>query len=184
MYFTTSFVALAATILGVSAVPFASSNNLAARDDSSWAPVTHLVEVGVDGLTYTPPFITANVGDSVELIFFANNHTFVQSSFENPCCPLAGGGIFAGFHPSDITAASTGLATFTSATFEVSTTSPLWFYCAQADHCQSGMTFAINPPPGTVATFDQVAATKKENIAPPGGPVGVELGLLEVYLGS
>jgi hypothetical protein len=183
MYFTTSFIALAATILGISAAPLASARgNLAARD--SWSPpVTHLVEVGADGLTYAPPFITANVGDSVELIFFAKNHTFVQSSFKDPCTPLAGGGIFAGFHPSDITTNSTGSVTFTSATFEVGTSSPLWFYCAQANHCQSGMTFAINPPPGTVATFDKVAATKTENIAPPGGPVGVELGLLEVYLG-
>jgi hypothetical protein len=175
MQFTTALISLVAA-LGVSAAP-------AIIPPVNLDPTIHIVDVGKDGLTYTPPFITANVGDLVQMRFFAKNHTLVQSSFQDPCTPLAGGGIFAGFHPSNITADSTGLVTFETATFPVETTSPLWFYCAQADHCQSGMTFAINPPPGTVATFDQVAATKQQNIAPPGGPTGVVLEELPVFLG-
>ena len=57
------------------------------------------------------------------------------------------------------------------------TDAPLWFYCAQANHCQSGMTFAINPPAGSVDKFNKVAASKEQNIAPSGEPVGVAQGL-------
>jgi plastocyanin len=177
MYFTTALISLIAA-LGVSAAPL-SSSSISPRTESR--PVTHLVEVGKNGLTYTPPFITAKPGDLVQLNFFAKNHTFVQSSFADPCTPLVNG-LFAGFQPSNITVNSTGFVTFKTVTFEVGTSSPLWFYCAQANHCQSGMTFAINPPPGSVETFDKVAATKTENIAPYGGPVGVVEGLEEVFI--
>jgi hypothetical protein len=182
MHFPTAIIALAAA-LGVSAAPVGSvdENTVAARDYAY--PVTHYVDVGKNGLTYSPPFITTSEGDWVEMRFFAKNHTLVQSSFKDPCTPLVNG-IFAGFHPSTITANSTGTVTFDTIKFQVDTSSPLWFYCAQANHCQSGMTFAINPPPGSVATFDQVAATKAKNIAPPGGPVGVLLGTETVILGS
>jgi hypothetical protein len=174
MQFTTALISLIAA-LGVSAVPLGSTPRTLAT------PVTHVVDVGKNGLTYTPPFITTNPGDLVEMRFFAKNHTLVQSSFQDPCTPLVNG-IFAGFHPSNITVNSTGLVTFDTITFQVDTTSPLWFYCAQENHCQSGMTFAINPPAGSVATFDKVAATKTQNIAPAGGPVGVLQGLEQVFL--
>ena len=176
MQFTAALISLIAA-LGVSAVP------VAPLPLGVPTPAIHIVDVGKDGLTYTPPYITANVGDVVEMRFFAKNHTLVQSSFQDPCTPLAGG-IFAGFHPSNITAQTTGLVTFTTIAFPVETTSPLWFYCAQANHCQSGMTFAINPPAGSVAIFDKVAATKAENIAPPGGPVGVLVRTEEVFIPS
>jgi len=44
------------------------------------------------------------------------------------------------------------------------------------------MTFAINPPAGSVEKFNEVAATKTENIAPAGGPVGVAQGLEVVFI--
>ena len=44
------------------------------------------------------------------------------------------------------------------------------------------MTFAINPPAGSVDTFNKVAATKVKNIAPYGGPVGVVAGLEERFI--
>ena len=177
MQFTVALISIVSA-LGVSAMP-----TLPPFGSPFASPVVHVVDVGKDGLTYTPPYITANFGDVVEMRFFAKNHTLVQSSFQDPCTPL-GGGIFAGFHPSNITAESTGLVTFDTIIFPVETTSPLWFYCAQANHCQSGMTFAINPPPGSVATFDKVAATKQQNIAPPGSPTGVILAQKEVFLGA
>jgi plastocyanin len=143
--------------------------------------VTHIVEVGKNGLKYTPPYITANIGDEVQMNFFALNHTLVQSSFQDPCEPLANG-IFAGFQPTSVTKNTTGLVTFKTVKFQVDTKSPLWFYCAQGNHCQQGMTFAINPPAGSVETFDKVAATKTKNIAPYGGPVGVVAGLEERFI--
>lgn len=144
-------------------------------------PLVHVVDVGEDGLTYTPSSITANPGDFVEMRFYAKNHTVVQAAFKDPCTPLPGG-IFGGFHPSTITDSSKGFVVFDTVTFPVVTSSPLWFYCAQDSHCQAGMTFAINPPPGSVAAFNALAATKAKNIAPPGGPFGVILGHEEVFL--
>jgi hypothetical protein len=183
--YVTALISLIAA-LGAYAAPVTSSRssgNVVARDFDFAIPVTHVVNVGKFGLTYTPPFITANPGDFVQLKFFSKNHTFVQSSFQDPCTPLDGG-IFAGFKPSNITANTTGLVTFQTVTFPVITPDPMWFYCAQGDHCQSGMTFAINPPAGTVATFDKVAATKTQNIAPSTGPIGVIPGIEIDFIGS
>jgi hypothetical protein len=104
----------------------------------------------------------------------------VQSSFADPCEPLKHG-IFAGFQPTTVTKNTTGLVTFKAVQFQVGTDKPLWFYCAQAKHCQSGMTFAINPPPGSVEKFNQVAATKEKNIAPYGRPVGVRSELVQRF---
>lgn len=172
MYFTTALISVIAA-LGVSAAPL-SSESLSTRDITP--PVTHIVEVGKNGLTYTPPFIFAKPGEFVQMNFFAKNHTLVQSSFADPCEPLVNG-IFAGFQPTTVTKDSTGFVEFKTIKFEVGTDRPLWFYCAQANHCQSGMTFAINPPEGSVEKFNKVAATKAKNIAPAGAPVGVAKGL-------
>jgi plastocyanin len=182
MLFTTALISLVAA-LGASAAPVASSTYAASTPASqaTYTPVTHIVEVGKNGLKYTPPFITAKIGDEVQMNFFAMNHTLVQSSFKDPCEPLPNG-IFAGFQPTSVTKNTTGLVTFKTVKFQVDTESPLWFYCAQGNHCQQGMTFAINPPAGSVDTFNNVAATKAKNIAPYGGPVGVLAGLEERFI--
>jgi len=174
MIVTSVLVSLLAALGAVSAAPV--------QRDAHRIPVTHVVQVGKDGLRYTPPFITAVPGDYVQFEFFALNHTLVQSSFNKPCEPIDEHGIFAGFQPTDINKNTTGLVTFKTASFEVGTDQPLWFYCAQAKHCQQGMTFAINPPPGSVEKFNEVAATKENNIAPYGGPNGVHLGLVERFI--
>jgi plastocyanin len=191
MLFTTALISLIAA-LGASAAPVTSSAyppptvtsatySSAAVTYATNTPVTHIVEVGKNGLKYTPPFITAKIGDEVQMNFFALNHTLVQSSFQDPCEPLPYG-IFAGFQPTSVTKNTTGLVTFKTVKFQVETESPLWFYCAQGNHCQQGMTFAINPPAGSVDTFNKVAATKAKNIAPYGGPVGVVAGLEERFI--
>jgi plastocyanin len=170
--YLTALVSLLAT-LGANAAP------LVGRQDP--APVTHFIEVGKDGLVYTPAFINASIGDEVTFRFWAKNHTLVQSTFADPCTPS--GDIFAGFHPSNITNNQpNGTIYFDTASFQIGTDAPLWFYCAQADHCQKGMTFAINAPPAKVAEFNAVAANKTQNIAPSGGPVGVLLGTEAVVI--
>jgi plastocyanin len=177
MHFITSLLPFFAAVT-VFAAPVSNtprSRAIAARDNNT-TTITHIVDVGKNNLTYTPPYITANPGDIVHFNFYAKNHTLVQSTFQDPCEPLVNG-IFAGFQPTNITKDTTGLVTFKTVEFEVGTTAPLWFYCAQANHCQSGMTFAINPPAGSVQTFNKVAAGKAKNIAPSGGPVGVLAGL-------
>ncbi|TVY42004.1 putative GPI-anchored cupredoxin [Lachnellula subtilissima] len=128
------------------------------------------VAVGQNGLTYTPNDITANAGDSVEFDFFPKNHTVSQSSFADPCHPLAGG-FFSGFVPTN---ASTLGSTFT---IVVKDTKPVWIYCSQTvgNHCQAGMVAAINAPKtgNTLAAFTLKASNATSStFPPPGTPVG------------
>jgi len=52
-------------------------------------------------------------------------------------------------------------------TITVNGTGPEWFYCAQAKHCQSGMTFAINPTvEKSVAGYKANCANATVNLVP------------------
>lgn len=120
------------TLFGVAAV--------AAAGVSAQAGTTIKVSVGENGkLAYSPNNIIAPPGTQIEFDYFPKNHSVVQSSFANPCHPLAGG-FFSGFVPTAVGPSST---TFT---LTVNDTKPVWIYCAQTvgNHCQSGMVAAIN----------------------------------------
>jgi plastocyanin len=108
---------------------------------SPTGPVTHNITVGINGqLQFGPANISAAIGDIVQFTFLAKNHSVVQSSFLNPCTPLANG-FNLGFHP--VAANTTG----PSLSITINDTAPIWGYCAQTSpvsHCGSGMVFAIN----------------------------------------
>jgi hypothetical protein len=136
---------LSNTLLGLAAI--------AAMTVNSQMGTTIRVAVGEGGsLRYSPNNITAKVGTAIEFNFFPNvsnqiedlptklihsqNHSVVQSSFANPCHPLAGG-FFSSFVPTKSSPSGT------SFTVIVNDTSPVWFYCSQtsSSHCQSGTSF-------------------------------------------
>ncbi|TFK30192.1 hypothetical protein FA15DRAFT_651700 [Coprinopsis marcescibilis] len=133
------------------------------------------VAVGQEGLTFTPPNVPAVPGDTVTFTFYPKNHTVTQSSFAAPCTPLEGGE-HSGFRPTE---AGPLEDTFV---FDVTSADPAWFYCAQGQHCQGGMVFAVNPPAegNTYETFVANAAAAEsgplpegpEGGAPPAGPSG------------
>ncbi|KAE8454129.1 hypothetical protein EG329_005053 [Mollisiaceae sp. DMI_Dod_QoI] len=131
------------------------------------------VAVGQNGLTFSPSDIKASVGQSVEFSFFPKNHSVTQSSFADPCHPLAGG-FFSTFMPT--TSEST-----TTFTLLVNDTKPIWIYCGQTtgNHCQSGMVAAINAPStgNTLTAFTALAKNATTSTSPPGGVAG---GLLKV----
>jgi len=107
--------------------------------------VVHDVQVGQDGLAFTPEALSANPGDQVVFHFVAKNHTATQSSFQNPCGPMNGG------FDSGFQVVPTGSTDFPTFTYNVTGTSPVWVYCKQAantaaSHCGAGMVFAINCP--------------------------------------
>jgi hypothetical protein len=59
---------------------------------------------------------------------------------------------------------STTIPTFT---ITVNGTGPEWFYCSQAEHCQSGMVFAINPTAAkTLDGYKANCANATENLVP------------------
>lgn len=69
-------------------------------------------------------------------------------------------------------------------TVPVRDTNPVWFYCPQARHCQSGMVGAINPPSSgqTLDMFRAAAAQAPNNVSPSsgtsssGGQIGGQIG--------
>ncbi|KAJ2924169.1 hypothetical protein H1R20_g12924, partial [Candolleomyces eurysporus] len=118
-------------------------------------PQEHRILVGADGkLAYSPANITAAVGDTVVFEFRPKNHTVTQSSFSNPCVPLEHG-FKSGFQP--VAADATDFPTFR---LKINDTAPIWGYCGQVNHCQSGMVFSINAVesgPNNFAAFQQLA---------------------------
>ncbi|KAJ0133145.1 putative GPI-anchored cupredoxin, partial [Colletotrichum tanaceti] len=122
------------------------------------APATHHVTVGGPaGLVFVPDQVKANVGDMVVFTFMSQNHTVTQSAFKTPCDPLAGG-MNSGFmaNPNNSVTPAPQVA------MQVMVSEPLWFYCAQANHCGKGMTFSINPTAEkTQALFQSMAIQQK-----------------------
>ncbi|KAK0636459.1 hypothetical protein B0T17DRAFT_551741 [Bombardia bombarda] len=129
----------------------------------------YTVTVGKGGLKFDPENLVAAPGDTVEYQFFAKKHSVVQSSFAEPCKPLAAGGFFSGFTPTD----SPDTAARTTFTITVNDTKPIWAYCSQTtgDHCQNGMVHSINAPTSGTNTLDAfrnlAKAAAKPSTSPP-----------------
>ncbi|KAI0725184.1 Cupredoxin [Fomitopsis betulina] len=100
------------------------------------------VTVGGPGvLQFNPAFVNASTGDTIVFSFRQENHTVSQSSLDNPC-QLADGGFDSGFVP---VASNNTDGPFQAAQYTVTDESPVWIFCRQANHCQQGMVFAVNP---------------------------------------
>ena len=102
--------------------------------------------VGKTGTTYSPDKITANVGDKVQFQFMGGNHTATQSTFDQPCQPINNfmnnvTGFHSGFVPA---AASQAMGMIPTWEITINSTAPIWVYCAQAKHCENGMSLVIN----------------------------------------
>ncbi|KAK7034023.1 hypothetical protein VNI00_012454 [Paramarasmius palmivorus] len=111
------------------------------------------VKVGDGGSTFTPSSINATSGDVVVFQFVGGNHTATQSTFDNPCTKK-GDGVDSGFQSIAQGASQQEWRV------PVNGSDPLWFYCAQANHCQQGMVFAVNAPADK--TFDAFQSKAKE----------------------
>lgn len=110
------------------------------------------VTVGGGPLRYDPQFVNANPGDTIIFTFKQSNHTASQSTFAQPCVK-ASNGFDSGYMP--VSESNTN-GPFPAAQYTVQDTNPVWVYCKQANHCQQGMVFAINP--GTQFAAFQAAA--------------------------
>jgi plastocyanin len=127
---------------------------LACAAVASAANITVLV--GDTGLEFNPTNVAAAVGDTVRFEFRSKNHTVTQSTFADPCTLMTTPkqGIDSGFQP-----VAAGATQFPSWSFTIdNATSPLWFFCRQTGHCQSGMVFAINPNANKTFAAFQAAA--------------------------
>jgi plastocyanin len=150
LYFFASLARISKTKLALSSImKFQVASALFALAGTVAAQTMHVVTVGNGGLKFCPEQITAASGDLVQFQFYPNNHTVTQGFFAKGCTPISQApapntaqGAFSGFMPVSNTSEATTIPTFT---VTVNGTSPMWFYCSQAKHCQSGMVFAINP---------------------------------------
>lgn len=134
---------------------------------------TYKVTAGFDGkLIFNPERIRADRGDIIEVHYDPKNHSVAQSSFQKPCEPLNGQGIFSGFNFFTLEGESDKVFRF-----EVPSEDPLWFYCAQTamSHCQMGMAFVINENARSGNTLDRykkAANLTETSISPPLEPFG------------
>jgi len=102
------------------------------------AATNHDVSVGSDSYVYAPDSVTAAPDDTVTFHFYPGNHSVVQSDFDSPCS--SSNGIFSGYVNSESGASSTTFVV------TITDTNPIWLFCSQTEHCQSGMVMVINPP--------------------------------------
>ncbi|KAI9755482.1 MAG: swr complex subunit [Chaenotheca gracillima] len=165
--------------VGTTAVAVASSVASAAATSaptgtasSSGGVSVHVVKVSNKNkeLVFSPADIKAAAGDMVQFQFYPMNHSIVQSTFDQPCQPIADNspgttGFFSGFMPVKPT--DTQMPAYTIA---INDTKPIWFYCSQGKHCQSGMVGVINAPAAnksrTLDSFKNLAKSAAKNVSP------------------
>ncbi|RMZ89471.1 hypothetical protein DV736_g3298, partial [Chaetothyriales sp. CBS 134916] len=100
-------------------------------------------------LKYFPDSVQAPVGSIVQFQFHPKNHTVTESTFAEPCKPVAlvnaslitptRPGLKSGFQP--VTASDTETPVYNVL---INDTKPIWVYCGQTNHCQKGMAMVIN----------------------------------------
>ncbi|GFP54457.1 hypothetical protein ACSS6W_002257 [Trichoderma asperelloides] len=121
------------------------------------------IDVGENGLTFTPDSVTAKVHDILEFHFHPINHSVVMGDFANPCQPAKTGGFFSGFQP-----VSSGEA---DQVFQVTvnSTDPIFFYCSQNtfSHCISGMSGVVNANSSQTLDAYQKAAKSEKSASNP-----------------
>lgn len=87
-------------------------------------------------LRYVPVYTTANVGDTVEFVWHANEHTVTKSSELEICNKTSEAPVFASGEHN---------ATFTFSQV-INDTNPIYYYCGTPTHCEKGMFGMINAP--------------------------------------
>ncbi|PFH49291.1 hypothetical protein AMATHDRAFT_41663 [Amanita thiersii Skay4041] len=102
-----------------------------------YAQTTLTVQVGSEGSFYDPNWLNAVQGDTIRFVFSGR---VVQTMFEKPCFPLAGGfnsGLFGrGPNPTEDTPAPVWDLIIAN------DSEPIWFYCevtVPRPHCAEGM---------------------------------------------
>lgn len=124
---------------------------------------------GTSGLVFTPSNISAVVGDTVTFEFQAKNHTVTQSAFGTPCSLLTNATTNAvGFNSGYVPVAANA-SEFPAWTLKVDVATPIWFFCAQANHCQQGMVGSINAAATGAKTFDAFKALAMGTTTSTGG---------------
>lgn len=128
------------------------------------------VIVGGPQVVFVPNSITAAVGDIVQFQFSNGNHTVTQSTADAACTPMKGG-VHSGHIP--FVDGQTDVGTFN---MPVTSTAPMFLYCATGPHCQLGQVMMINASNNTqLAEYmkkSQQAAASTDGTSVVGGTPG------------
>jgi len=123
---------------------YSSSDNSGGSSSSSYsgstgtgATKTVVVAPTQGVLRYVPFAINASVGDTIQFMWGANNHTVTKGSQLQLCNATGDSPFTSGEHDQGFT--------FTQV---VNSTDPTFFFCNTPGHCQKGMFGIINPPVG------------------------------------
>jgi len=166
------------------ATPAVSSAAPGAPAPSGAPPLSgnHQVIVGGTGkLYFSPSNITAKAGDTITFQFQQKNHTVTQSTFADPCKPISANGktgFDSGFRPVDASVTTN----FPTWTLQINDTTPIWAFCAQGNHCTSGMVFAVNAVESGPNNFE--AFKNKATGASPPSPSGSASGGASIKMTS
>ncbi len=103
----------------------------------------HTIDIDPEISAAVPRITYASVISMEIATYSCSSQTVTQSTFADPCTRMTTPkeGIDSGFAP--VAADATSLPQWTITIDDPST--PLWFFCAQTQHCQMGMVFAVNP---------------------------------------
>ncbi|MCJ1330313.1 hypothetical protein MMC10_006996 [Thelotrema lepadinum] len=141
-------VSASASLVLTSASLISANTSLVSNATAAIAPPSQTFGVDVGAFSnptnntvsfeFRPNNVSASVGDVVIFNMLGLAHSVTQSSFDKPCQSI---GVF----DTDLQSNPQNRTNQTLEVFSVYDNSPLWFYCKQTHHCQSGMVFAINP---------------------------------------
>ncbi|KAJ7191432.1 hypothetical protein GGX14DRAFT_295830, partial [Mycena pura] len=116
------------------------------------------VDVAASGtFAFSPNNFTAANG-TIVTFYFPNagiDHSVTQSSFADPCTPLAATANSSAGFDSGLTAGDQFSINITD------DTKPIWFHCKQVTHCGLGMVGSINAPTAGTNTFANFMAAAK-----------------------
>ncbi|KAG5928213.1 hypothetical protein E4U42_001097 [Claviceps africana] len=147
MYFTNIVTAAAVSLLAAQA-----------------SAKTISIDVGKDGLTFSPDSVKADKGDVLEFHFY-NVHSVAMGDFAKGCAPAAKGGFYSGF----VRSSKSGPDGENKDVFQVTvdSTDPTPFYCTVGSHCQAGMVGVINPSStDSLDKYKKKVQTVAENMSP------------------
>jgi plastocyanin len=145
--------------------PPSDSNVPAGGSSTGTGSIIKIVVGGNSTLSFDPPRVSANPGDTLVFEFQSKNHTVTQSTFADPCLKLNNAtsgkvGFDSGFMP--VTAGSSQFPTFS---ITVNDTTPIWAYCKQripSSHCGQGMVFAVNSNDSSDKSYSAFVNLAKE----------------------
>jgi hypothetical protein len=123
-------------------------------------------------LRFTPNSLNAAPGSFVVFQFYPSLHSVTQSSFSDPCHPLNSTSIFSGFVSSSSGPSSRIF------TVPIINPDPIYLYCSQPSHCESGMVMAINAPVtgNTLGAYQSAAEGASDSTSPSSQPQGGNFG--------